>query len=898
MSVRNLDLLFHPKSVAVIGASAHAGTVGNITLSNIISGGFEGEVQGVNPHAIDISGVHCVASVGELPVAPDLAIVAVPADAVPATISELGALGTRIVVVISAGLTRDNGLRQAMLDAARPHLLRIIGPNCVGIQLPHAKLNGSFAHVMAKPGKLALISQSGALVTAILDWATRRDIGFSGVVSVGDMADVDLGDLIDLFANDPHSDAILLYVEGVTNTAKFMSAARAASRIKPVIAIKAGRSAAANRAVMSHTGALAGSYDVYMAAFRRAGIIIVDTLSELFDAAETLCRTRTVDGDRLAILTNGGGGGILAVDALARTKGKLATLSGTTMNTLEASLPPSWSHGNPVDVIGDAHADRYRAAIAPLLDDPGVDALLVMNCPTALSSSSEIAVSVADAVIAARRAGNHKPVLACWLGDSNCEKAQAIFAEAEIPLYTAPEDAVRGFEFLLAAREARTTLLKTPSLDEVRNVDRKISPSIIEAARRDGRTMLDEVEAKKLLSAYGIPVVPTELAESLDVVERTCAKVPAPYALKIVSPDIVHKSDVGGVKLNLGDATATAEAAKAMLEKISHEHSTARIKGFAIEAMCIRPHAQELIVGIADDPTFGPLLMVGAGGKAVEMLNDKALAIPPLDREGALTLIDQTRVARLLHGYRDEPKLNIEAAAAALTALSAMVADLPDIVELDINPLLVDADGAIALDARVRITEERYPKSRMVIRPIPAQWTADLITRSGDRLHVRPVEPTDEDRLAEFFRHVTAEDLNYRFLTGVREVSHERIAAMTQIDYFRTMTFLAFGNDQDDVVAVATVAADPDHLRAEVAISVHSDWKGHGVSWTLLEHVIRYAEAEGIAVLESLESAANEPAISLEREMGFVARECPGDPTLRIVRKTLRPFPGDIEAMA
>jgi acetyltransferase len=888
MTIRNLDVLLHPKSVALVGASARTGSVGQVILSNLLASGFPGPVYAINSHPIEMPGARWFPSIGQIPAAPDLAILAIPAEAVPVAIGELGALGTKAAVVVSAGITEANGLRQAMLDAAKPYLLRIVGPNCVGVQLPHAHLNGSFAHIAAAPNKLALISQSGALVTAILDWAANRGIGFSGVVSVGDMADVDLGDLIDLYATDPRTDAILMYVEGVTNPAKFMSAARAAARVKPVIAIKAGRSAAANRAVMSHTGALAGSYEVYETAFRRAGIIMVDTLTELFDAAEILGRTHSVGGERLAIVTNGGGGGVLAVDALNRTQGKLAVLSDTTMSILNAALPQNWSHANPVDVIGDAHADRYRAAVSAVLRDEGVDALLVMNCPTALSSSGEIAGAVADTIVAARAAGSHKPVFACWLGDTNCAAAQSTFADAGVPLCSTPEGAIRSFEFLLAAKQARLALLKAPMTGQPeQHHDRRAALGILKAARDDGRTVLNEIEAKALLRAYGVPVVPTELAVSVEAVGLACAKIAGPYAVKIISPQITHKSDVGGVALSLPDAGAAVTAAKAMHERISREHPEASIKGFAVETMSMRPHAHELIVGIADDPTFGPLLMVGAGGKAVEILNDKALELAPLDAESTRAMISRTRIAHLLNGYRDEPAANIEGVANVLEALSAMVIDLPDILELDINPLVVDAAGVIALDARVRITTEADPASRLVIRPVPVEWTADLVTRAGDTLHVRPVEPTDEDRLAEFFRHVTSEDLRFRFLTGVREVSHDRIAAMTQIDYRRTMTFLAFDEDRHMVVAVATLAADPDRVRAEVALTVRSDRKQHGISWTLLDHVVRYAKAEGISVIESLESASNAAAIGLEREMGFVSHACPGDPTVRIVRRVL-----------
>jgi len=888
MTIRNLDVLLRPKSVALIGASERSGSVGQVILSNLVASKFDGPIYAINPRPMKLEGAHWFPAIGQIPAAPDLAILAIPAEAVPAAIGELGALGTKVAVVVSAGITEANGLRQAMLDAARPHLLRVVGPNCVGLQMPRAGLNGSFAHVAASTGRIALISQSGALVTAILDWAGNRGIGFSGVVSVGDMADVDLGDLIDLYATDPQTDAILMYIEGVTNPAKFMSAARAAARAKPVIAIKAGRSAAANHAVMSHTGALAGSYEVYEAAFRRAGIIMVDTLTELFDAAEILSRARTVGGERLAIVTNGGGGGVLAVDALSRTQGRLAALSHTTMSVLNEALPPSWSHANPIDVIGDAHADRYRIAVDAVLRDETVDAVLVMNCPTALSSSSEIANSVVDTISSARASGSHKPVFACWLGDTNCATAQPIFADAGIALCSTPEDAIRSFEFLLAAKQARLALLKTPTGQLNQHHDRHAALDILAKVRKDNRSILNEIEAKALLDLYGIPVIGTERAGSVEAVRLACGKIASPYAVKIISPQITHKSDAGGVALNLPDAEAAVAAAKAMQERISRERPDADIQGFAVETMCIRPHAHELIAGVAHDPTFGPLLMVGAGGKAVEMLNDKALELAPLDPESAWAMINRTRIANLLKGYRDEPAANVEGVTRVLEALSAMIIDLPDILELDINPLLVDAEGVMALDARVRITAEADPASRLVIRPVPVEWTADLVTRAGDKLHVRPVEPTDEDQLAEFFRHVTPEDLRFRFLTGVREVSHDRIAAMTQIDYRRTMTFLAFDEEGDAVVAVATLAADPDRVRAEVALTVRADRKQHGISWTLLDHVVRYAKAEGISVIESLESAGNAAAIGLEHEMGFVSHACPGDPTVRIVQRILR----------
>jgi len=891
MTIRNLDPLLHPKTLALIGGSARAGSIGRIVLENVIAGGFSGTLHAVNPKPVRMAGAVWIPSIEELPTPPDLAIVMTPARTVPDVIGRLGASGTRLAVVISSGITASNGLKQAMLDAARPHLLRIVGPNCLGVLMPHAGLNASFARGAAKRGRLALISQSGALVTAILDWAGARDIGFSAMVSAGDMADVDLGDLLDLFAADPRTDAILMYVEGVTDPAKFMSAARAAARIKPVIAIKGGRSAAAGKAAMSHTGALAGSYDVYRAAFDRAGIVAVDTLTELFDAAETLCKTHETPGERLAIVTNGGGAGILAVDALATGEGRLADLSPETLSTLDPLLPDGWSRGNPVDLIGDAGPERYRAAVAAVMRDPQVDALLVMNCPTALASPAQIADAVAAEAKAAPHTGQPRPILACWLGDTNSAGARAAMTAARIPLFSTPDDAVRGFDYLLAARRARAALMLAPASRRGIAGDRSAARGIIARARADGRTVLNEIEAKALLAAYHIPVVPTRFVPSADAVAQACMELAAPYAVKIVSPQISHKSDAGGVALNLADADAAVAAARAMEERIAREQPRATLSGFAVETMCVRPHARELIAGIADDVTFGPLLVVGSGGKAVEIVRDKALALPPIDTGSARAMIARTRVANLLAGYRDEPRADLDGVAGVLEALSAMTIDLPDIVELDINPLLADAAGVVALDARIRITAQADPAPRLVIRPVPMEWAADLVTRTGLHFHVRPARPDDEAALAAFFAHVTPDDLRFRFLTGLRVVGHDRLAAMTQVDYRRTITFLAFDEEGANVIAAAMLAADPDRARAELALSTRSDMKKRGLSWTLLEHVLRYAAAEGIGTVEAIESADHEEAIRMEREMGFTAHPCPGDPTLRIVRRELSTGP-------
>ncbi len=883
MTIRNLDKLLQPRSVAIVGASSRAGTLGQRVLENMLDGAFDGPVFTVNPKQVELDGDWWVPSVTDLPVAPDLAIIVTPASTVPDIIAELGAKGTRLAIVISSGF-HEPALRQAILDAAQPHLLRIIGPNCLGVMMPHARVNGSFAQAAPRPGGLALVSQSGALVTSMIDWANERDVGFSGIVSLGDAADADFGDLIDLFAADPKTDAIALYIESISDPAKFISAARAAARIKPVIALKAGRTEAADRAALTHTGAITGAYDVHLTAFRRAGIVTVETLTELFDATQVLARRQPFRGDSLAIVTNGGGAGVLAADAVQRVGGRLAQFAPKTIAELDATLPRGWSRANPVDVVGDARAERFVAGLEAAAADPNADAILIMHCPTALAAGTEIARAIVDQV-GRNDFPRHKPVLACWMGPHNADAARPIFAGTGIPVFDNLDDAVRGFGYLIAARAARELLMRAPARLGMAVRDRAKAMAVIRGARLDRRTTLTATEAKTILEAFGVPIQHGRFAQTAGAIWAACALIDPPYAVKIVSHELTHKSDVGGVALDLHDAASAVHAAEAMARRIAQEHPSARLLGFEVEPMADLQGKHELLVGMSDDPTFGPVLAVGAGGKAVEVIHDRALGLPPLDDALARDMIAGTRVARLLAGYRDEPAADIDALVQVLNAVARIAAELPDIAELDINPLLLDQNGALALDARMRITEQPA-QSRMVIRPVPAEWAADLTTREGVALHVRPVMPDDEPRLAEFFGQVSPEDLRFRFLSAIHEVGHERLAAMTQIDYRRAMHFLAFAGDE--LVASAFLVSDPDRARAEVAISVRTGWKRKGVSWTLMQHVRRYAEAQAIGSVESLESSENHAALQLEREMGFTTTPCPDSPTETLVRKVLR----------
>lgn len=884
MPKHSLRPLLAPNAVAVIGGSDRAGSVGNVVLNNLLVQRFAHAIYAVNTHPVVIPGVTFVSRIEDLPADLDLAVVATPAETVPDVVARLGAEGVKVAVVLSGGVTGD--LREAMLEAARPHGLRIVGPNGIGFLAPHAALNASFTRGNAKPGRLAFLSQSGALISSVLAWADERDIGFSGVVSLGDMADADLADMIDLFAADPHTDAILMYVEGVGDAAAFLSAARAAARSKPVIAVKAGRSAVGRSAALSHTGALAGAYEVHACAFERAGVVMVDSLEALFEAASVLCAIRPSAGDRLAIVTNGGGAGVLAADGLESIGARIAPLSPSTLAKLDAVLPPHWSHADPIDVLGDAGPDQYAAAVEAAFDDANVDALLVAHCATALCSPVEVAETVVRVVADRRRRGVVKPVIACWMGERDHKVVNAAFAGASIPVFETPSAAVKGFGHLLAAARARAALAAAPTRRTDVSADPAAARAIFALARAEGRTLLHEIEAKAVLTAYGVPVAPTILATTIDEVDAACRTLAPPYVLKVVSRDITHKSDVGGVALNLPTIGATVTAAREMRARLAQTRPDAEITGFAVETMA-PSGGHELIVGLSRDPVFGPVVLFGAGGKAVEVLDDKALGLPPLTDDLSHAMIARTRVSRLLGGYRDEPAADLTAIAGVLDAISAMAVDLPDIVELDVNPLRADPRGVLALDARIVVTAQQAVESPLVIAPPPSGWDVLARTQGGLDVRMRPATPDDHADLSAFFARLSAEDLRHRFLTSLKTVDAERLALMTQNDFRRAITFLSCDGADGSILAAAMLAGGPDTERAEVAVSVRSDLKGMGLSWSLLEHTLAYARAVGVKVVESIEAADNLAALDLEREMGFTVRSLPDDHGLRLAERAL-----------
>lgn len=884
MTIRNLDRLLRPTSIALIGASRRPRSIGQVVARNLFNAGFDGPIMPVNPKERSIEGVLSYPSVADLPIVPDLAVIATPPHTVPGLIAELGERGTKAAIVITAGFAElgpeGAALQQQVLDAAKPHLLRVIGPNCLGVMVPSKGLNASFVHVPPLKGDIALVAQSGAVVTSIVDWATPKGIGFSHLISLGAMADVDFGDLLDYLAQDSSVRAICLYVEAVTHARKFMSAARTAARSKPVIVIKAGRSEEAAKAASSHTGALAGADQVYDAAFRRAGMLRVGELDELFDAVETLATGAKIGGDRLAILTNGGGIGVLATDALIGGGGRLAQLAPETIEKLNGVLPPTWSKGNPVDIIGDADGKRYAESLKILLEDRGCDAILVLNCPTAVADSEEAARAVVDVLMHKVGGGiKRAPVLTSWLGEYAAADARALFTQARIPAYATPNQAVRAFMHLVRYRRNQELLMETPpSVPEQFDVDTSTARALVDAALAEGRPWLSEFEAKEILRAYGIPCVQTVTAATPAEAERAAKRMGGRIALKILSPDILHKSDMGGVALNLAPTQVWAEA-DAMLERMRSAVPDARIEGFTVQEMAHRPGAHELIVGMADDVLFGPVLLFGQGGTSVEVVDDTALALPPLNLNLAHEMMGRTRVHRLLQGYRSRPAADMDAIALALIKVSQLVADFPEIAELDINPLFADEAGVLALDARIRVAQPKLigkATSRLAIRAYPKKLEHQVVLRDGREFLVRPIRPEDEPLIHDMVAHTAMEDLRLRFFAPMKRLSHQMAARLTQIDYEREMALVAAcretdadGTEREAIYGTVRITADPDNERAEYAVLVRSDLKGKGLGYLLMQEILAYAKSRGIKEVFGEVLRENTSMLALCRELGF-----------------------------
>ncbi|HKK15114.1 MAG TPA: acetate--CoA ligase family protein, partial [Gammaproteobacteria bacterium] len=745
----------------------------------------------VNPKHRTAHGVLTYPDIKSLPLVPDLAVICTPAATVPAIISALGEKGTRAAVVISSGFREvvdgKTSLQQEMLDAAKPYDLRILGPNCLGLLIPTMGLNASFAHTYSLPGKIALVSQSGAICTAILDWAKSRGIGFSYFISLGNIADVDFGDLLDYLGTDRHTTGILLYVESIRHARKFMSAARATSRNKPIIVIKSGRVSEGAIAATSHTGALAGNDDVFDAAIKRAGMLRVYSIQNLFEAVETLAHPRPIRGNRMIIMTNGGGVGVLATDSLVSGGGQLAGLSPETLESLSACLPASWSKANPVDIIGDGDAERYVDALRILLRDPNFDAVLVMLVPTAVVDNASVARAVAEEI-----KHTTKPVFTCWMGEAAVEEARDILEQNNIPSFETPESAVRAFMQIVEYGRNQENLMEIPpSIPEEFQPDSDRVRTIINRVLSEGRDLLSEPEAKEVLAAYDIPVAETLVAKDVDGVIQAAETVGYPVALKILSKDVTHKSDVGGVLLDIDSPNMLRIAVEGMQAHIANSGTDIELEGFTVQRMVHKRNAYELIVGVTTDPIFGPVILFGQGGTSVEVVRDHAVALPPLNMKLASDLIERTKIYRILKGYRGIPPADLEAIELTLVKISQLIIDHAELLELDINPLLSDSRSVIALDARIKIQATTVePAARLAIRPYPRELEETFVLGDGTDALVRPIKPEDEPAHHEFLRNTKPRDIYFRFFRAVNNLSHSQMARFTQIDYDREMAFI------------------------------------------------------------------------------------------------------------
>jgi len=886
MSSHYLHSLLSPRSVAVFGASAREDSVAGVIYANLRKSGFTGPVYPVNPKYDILLGEKCYATASDLPETPDLAIIATPAPSVSGIMDECGKRGVRNVVVLSAGF-REIGaagivLEEAISATAKRHGIRFIGPNCLGVQRPSIGLNATFALGTALPGDLALVSQSGALCTAMLDWAESNGIGFSSVISTGASADLDFGELLDYLAYDPQTKGILLYIEGIRDARRFMSALRAVSRLKPIVMIKVGRHEEGSKAAQSHTGALAGSDAVFDAPAR------VKTIMQLFACARALSTHIKPTGNRLAIVTNGGGPGVMATDLAMDVGVRLAELSAPTMEKLNLALPPTWSHGNPIDVIGDAGAARYQAALEACLADPGVDGVLAMLTPQAMTKPAE----AAQAVIEVAKQSN-KPVLSCWMGESQVAEGRRLFKEAGIPYFTTPEPAVEVFSFLSAFYENQRLLMQTPaSLSQQAEPDVEGARMIIESALSQGRHTLTEVESKSLLSSFHIPVAQTLIARDATEAMLMAQQMGFPVVMKINSQQISHKSDVGGVRLGLSNGQAVRNAYMGMMTEVHKHQPDAKLDGVVIEPMVTRPNAREVLIGVSTDPVLGPVIMFGAGGVDVEAVQDRAVALPPLNHMLADDLVKRTRVYKLLGKFRNRPAVNLKALEGILLRVSEMVCALPWLDELDINPLLIDENGALAADARIIIksrapTADRY--SHMAIHPYPAHLLMHWQLPNGANVVIRPMRPEDADMTQEFVRGLSSETKYFRYMDAVQELSPSMLVRLTQIDYDREMALLVVTEQEDKQIelGVARYAVNPDGTSCEFALVVDDRWQHQGIGHKLMDVLMDLARTKGLRTIEGEVLKSNTRMLKLCHGLGFKVEPHPEDDAVRMISREL-----------
>ncbi|MGQ9550809.1 MAG: acetate--CoA ligase alpha subunit [Candidatus Bathycorpusculaceae bacterium] len=878
MVTLNLDKIFNPKSVAIIGASDEEGTVGYALIKNFTDLGYEGKVYPVNIRKTEIFGLKTYQSVEQILEPVDLAVIATPSKTVPEVVEQCGRAGIKGLIIISAGFKEigpeGKALEDRILETKKKYGLRIIGPNCLGVIRPGINLNATFVSKMPKPGNIAFISQSGALGSAILDWAIHENIGFSNFVSIGSMIDVDFGDLIDYFGTDPKTRSILMYIEGITDARKFMSAARHFARTKPVIVVKAGKFSESAKAAASHTGSLSGEDDIYDAAFKRAGVVRVEEIEDLFNCAEVLGMQPLPKGPNLAVITNAGGPGVMATDALIAKGGKLAKLSQKTMDYLNSILPSFWSRGNPVDILGDAKADRYKAVVEACLNDENVDGILIIYTAQAVAGSTEIAKTIVELIRS--RSYQNKTILTSFMGYAAVEEANRLFNENNIPTYSTPEKAIKTYLYMYQYKRNLELIYETP---EELPVD--IAPPkrpimvILRNAAIENRELLTEAEAKKLLEYYNFPVVKTLVATNADEAVALASQLGYPVVLKILSPHIIHKTDAGGVALDINSDAEVRQAFEKIIQRAKEYDPNAQIIGVTVQPM-IKKKGYEIIIGAKGDPIFGPVILFGMGGIGVELFKDFSIGLPPLNQTLVRRMMEETKVYQLLKGYRNVPPANLKLLEELMILFSQMLIDFPELKEIDINPLFINEKEAFALDARILVDKERVfrklePHQHLVISPYPKKYETLWKLRDGRTVLLRPIKPEDEPLWLEMFQNFSEESIRYRFFQILKDTPHEVRVRYCNIDYDREIAIVAETSEEGrrKILGVTRLSIDPDGKSGEIAFILVDKWQGLGLGTKMVDYVIEIAKDIGIETIYAIMLPDNYRAVNLTRKMGF-----------------------------
>ena len=895
MNKHYLTTLFTPESIALYGASDRIDSVGGVVFKNLLSSGYKGRIYAINPRRDEVQGEKAFSSLDDIEATVDLAVVATPAPSIPDIVEACGERGVKMMLILSAGF-RETGpqgrrLEDRVTQLVKRYGIRLMGPNCLGLIRPEIGLNITFGNNNAKPGNLAFVSQSGAICTAILDWAEKNDIGFSAVVSTGIAADLDFGDYLDYLVSDPCTKAILLYIEGINDSRRFMSSLRAAARVKPVIALKVGRHAAGAEASMSHTGALVGSDETFSAALSRSGVLRVDTIGQLFGAAKTLSSTHyRVASERIVIITNGGGPGVMAADRATDRGIKLSSLSSETMAALDKVLPEVWSHNNPVDIIGDAPPERYQQAVDICLEDPGVDGAIVILTPQAMTRPTEVAAAV---IKSAQKSS--KPIVTSWMGGTQVEEARQLFNNARVPDFRTLENAVDAFSYLAIYNRNQRLLLQTPArlTSGQETPDAEGARLIIEAVLTEQRKILTETESMAVLNAFRIPTIRNAVAHSATEALVTAESIGFPIAMKVLSTDISHKSDAGGVRLNINSAQEVRGAYRQLIDQVTLNVPDAKISGVTIEKMYRSSNGRELMIGIIKDPVFGPVISFGSGGTSVEVMGDSAISLPPLNRRLAVDLINRTKVSKLLAEFRHMPAVDMDQLIDVLLSVSSMACELPWIQEMDINPLIMDEKAIVAVDARIVVD---YPKQstdpyhHLAIHPYPAHLVQNVQLNDGTDIVIRPIRPEDAEIEAKFVREMSEESKYYRFMSSLRELSQEMLVRFTQIDYHNEMALIAVKQDSvgEEQIGVARYVTNLDKTSCEFALAVSDKWQNRGIARKLMRNLVEVARDRGLEMMEGKVLSNNSKMLELMKSLNFQIRNDPEDAAVKLVEVRLQ----------